>query len=142
MALFGMTTAVVLQPSFVPWRGYFDLIRRADVFVFYDDVQYDRHGWRNRNRIKTAAGPKWLTIPLHSTDGKLHETRICDMRTVEESNWRTRHFETLRHNYARAPYFARYREMLEDWYGEPAPLLADFTIHTAIELARELGIEN
>jgi hypothetical protein len=55
---------VILQPSYIPWRGYFDLIRRADVFVFYDDVQYDDGGWRNRNRIKTEQGTKWLSIPV------------------------------------------------------------------------------
>ena len=55
---------VILQPSYIPWRGYFDLIHRSDVFVFYDDVQYDKHGWRNRNRIKTQQGPAWLTVPV------------------------------------------------------------------------------
>ena len=58
---------VILQPSYIPWRGYFDQINRADVFVFYDDVQYDKHGWRNRNQIKTAQGRQWLTIPVHSS---------------------------------------------------------------------------
>lgn len=58
--------AVILQPSYIPWRGYFDQIRRADLFIFYDDVQYDKHGWRNRNRIKTAQGSQWLTIPVHT----------------------------------------------------------------------------
>ena len=57
---------VILQPSYIPWRGYFDQINRADVFVFYDDVQYDKHGWRNRNQIKTTQGRQWLTIPVHS----------------------------------------------------------------------------
>lgn len=133
---------VILQPSYIPWRGYFHQIRKADVFVFYDDVQYDRHGWRNRNRIKTPAGPKWLTIPLHSTGKGIEETRICDMRTVEEANWRARHLQAIRHNYARARYFDCHREMLARWYAEPAPLLADFIIGTTIELARVLGITN
>jgi hypothetical protein len=51
------TTLVVLQPGYLPWLGFFDQLRRADVFVYYDDVQYDKHGWRNRNRIKTQDGP-------------------------------------------------------------------------------------
>jgi hypothetical protein len=63
------------------------------------------------------------------------------MRTAEETNWRATHFETLRHAYARAPYFARYRPMLERWYAAPAPGLADFTIETTMQLARELGID-
>ena len=55
---------VVLQPGYLPWLGFFDQFRRSDVFVYYDDVQYDKHGWRNRNRIKTQAGPLWLTVPV------------------------------------------------------------------------------
>ena len=54
----------MLQPGYLPWLGFFDQLRRADVFVYYDDVQYDKHGWRNRNRIKTQNGPLWLTVPV------------------------------------------------------------------------------
>jgi len=57
---------VIPQPSYIPWRGYFDQIRRADLFVFYDDIQYDKHGWRNRNQLKTHQGKQWLTIPVHT----------------------------------------------------------------------------
>ena len=59
-----MTTLVVLQPSYLPWLGYFDQMSKADVFVWYDDVQFDKHGWRNRNRIKSPKGPLWLTVPV------------------------------------------------------------------------------
>ena len=55
---------VILQPSYIPWRGFFHQVQKADVFVFYDDAQYDDRGWRNRNRIKTASGTQWLTIPV------------------------------------------------------------------------------
>ncbi len=133
-------TCVVLQPSYIPWRGYFHQIYKADIFVFYDDVQYDRHGWRNRNRIKTAAGPKWLTIPLRSTGGRLKETSIREIETSTNIDWARTHLETLRHSYSRAPYFARYRPMLEQWYAEQASKLADFTIETTLALAQELGI--
>jgi WbqC-like protein family len=62
-----MTTLVVLQPGYLPWLGYFDLLNKADVFVHYDDVQFDKHGWRNRNRVKGPKGAIWLTVPvLHS----------------------------------------------------------------------------
>jgi hypothetical protein len=57
---------VILQPSYIPWRGYFHQILKSDIFVFYDDVQYDKHGWRNRNRIKTHQGVIWLSIPVYS----------------------------------------------------------------------------
>ena len=71
---------VILQPSYIPWRGYFHQIQKADLFIFYDDVQYDKNGWRNRNRIKTRQGAHWLTIPV-LTKGTLSEgTLIRDVR--------------------------------------------------------------
>ena len=65
----------IIQPSYIPWRGYFHSIQKADVFVFYDDVQYDKHGWRNRNRIKTADGARWLTVPLEHRQHRLAARR-------------------------------------------------------------------
>lgn len=130
---------VILQPSYIPWRGYFDLIHRADVFVFYDDVQYDKHGWRNRNRIKTAQGTRWLTIPVRSrgaTDG----VRIRDVPTNDDEPWPRKHLATLRQSYASAPHLADYLPWLERVYAAPPPLLADFTIATTIDLAAMLGI--
>src|SRR6185437_11561587 len=96
----------ILQPSYIPWRGYFHQIRKADIFVFYDDVQYDHHGWRNRNRIKTRDGVKWLTIPLCATGERWKTSLICDMQISREGNWNRKHFECLRHSYARAPYYS------------------------------------
>jgi WbqC-like protein family len=136
-----LMNCVILQPSYIPWRGYFHQIYKADVFVFYDDVQYDHHGWRNRNRIKTPAGPKWLTIPLRSTGANWKNRMIRDMQVSQDENWSRKHLETLRHSYSKAPYFSAYLSMLERWYATPALLLADFTIDTTIEVARELGIE-
>ena len=136
------TTCVILQPSYIPWRGYFDQIRRADVFVFYDDVQYDRHGWRNRNRIKTANGPKWLTIPLKSIGERWREAMIRDMEISQEQAWAKKHLETQRQSYAKAPFFRDYLPMLERWYGGNPEKLADFTIETTKELAGELGIHD
>lgn len=72
-------SAAILQPSYIPWRGFFHLIQKADTFVFYDDVQYDEHGWRNRNQIKTANGLQWLTIPVNTDSDRLvrHAVRAC-----------------------------------------------------------------
>src|SRR5579884_4123953 len=139
MALFGMTTAVVLQPSFVPWRGYFDLIRRADVFVFYDDVQYDKHGWRNRNRIKTPAGLRWLTIPVHARGNTVLATPIDRIRINSTTKWSQTHAKQIHHAYHRAPYYAEYGETVRDMLGAAPELLADFTIDTTIALTRLLG---
>ncbi len=130
---------VILQPSYIPWRGYFDQIRRADLFIFYDDVQYDKHGWRNRNQIKTAQGKQWLTIPVHSagaTDGLL----IKDVKVDWSKPWANNHWKALTFAYAKAPYFRRYAPLLEPFYARREPLLADFTIDLTIALAREIGI--
>jgi len=130
--------AVILQPNYVPWRGYFDLIREADVFVFYDDVQYDARGWRNRNRIKTAGGTRWLTIPVAHHGVQANETPISRIEMVE-NDWPRRHFAMITQAYARAPFLGRWRNWLQDTYQDPGRNLADFTIRTTIELAHLLG---
>jgi len=89
-------TAAILQSNYIPWRGYFDLIRRVDVFVLYDCVQYTKDDWRNRNRIKTPAGSRWLTIPV-ATSGRFGQT--VDQVEVATEAWVERHIATIRDNY-------------------------------------------
>lgn len=133
--------AVILQPSYVPWRGYFDQIRRADVFIFYDDVQYDKHGWRNRNQIKTATGKQWLTIPVLSqgvTQGKQIREVEIDWRTA----WPGKHLKALTSSYSKAPYFKDYLPMLEAFYGRHDSHIVEFAIETTVKIASELGMKN
>jgi len=125
---------VIIQPSYIPWRGYFDQIRQADLFLFYDDVQYDKHGWRNRNRIKTSQGLRWLTIPVQNQHSPINEVCI-DWK----QNWSKKHWTTLQQSYCRAPYFDHYADILEDFYSRKIELLADFTIDLTVALAREMG---
>jgi hypothetical protein len=129
---------VILQPSYIPWRGYFDQIRRADLFVFYDDIQYDKHGWRNRNQIKTHQGKQWLTIPVH-TKGVTNGMPIKDVRIDWSKPWTKSHLKTLTISYSKAPYFKEYLLLLEAIYQRKDEYLADFTIETSILLAREFG---
>jgi hypothetical protein len=133
--------AVILQPSYIPWRGYFDQIRRADLFIFYDDVQYDKHGWRNRNQIKTAGGKRWLTIPVH-TAGVTHGVAIKDVRIDWSKAWPAQHLKSLTASYARAPYFRQYLPLLQSFYDRRDDCIAEFTIATTVALARELGIRD
>jgi hypothetical protein len=130
----------VIQPSYIPWRGYFDIMRRVDLFVFYDDVQYDRRGWRNRNRVKSPNGPLWLTIPVRARGAQLEGTPICAIET-DGSAWAAQHYETLRHLYSRAPHFHELRPWLEQLYATPPSHLADFTIRSTIALAERLGLK-
>lgn len=131
---------VILQPSYIPWRGVFDQIRRVDVFVFYDDVQYDKHGWRNRNRIKSPQGGQWLTIPVHNQGVVVENTPINEIEIAWEHDWAAKHLRAIRQNYGKTPFFNDYAGWLEDVYSRRPALLADFTIPLTIEIARLLGI--
>ncbi len=130
----------VIQPSYIPWRGYFHQIQKADVFVFYDDVQYDKHGWRNRNRVKTANGSTWLTIPVVSKGNVVNKTRIADIEIAWDTHWNVKHWATIKQSYGKAPHFARYGELLERFLNSHPNRLSEFTIELTISLARELGI--
>lgn len=103
----------ICQPNYIPWKGYFDAINLADVFVLYDDVQYTKKDWRNRNRIKTSSGLFWLTIPV-ITNGKFYQ-KICETK-VDGMWWSKKHLKSILLNYKRAAYFNEYRELIEDWY--------------------------
>lgn len=133
---------VILQPSYIPWRGVFEQIYRADVFVFYDDVQYDKHGWRNRNRIKTANGSIWLTIPVHGRGAPVTGLPIYQVEIDNHQNWAEKHWKSLCQAYTKAPYFREYAPLLEPFYAHPPQKLADLTIPLTITLARALGIQH
>ena len=121
-----MKTLVVLQPGYLPWLGFFDQMRRSDTFVYYDDVQFDKHGWRNRNRIKSESGPQWLTVPvLHHGKG---QPLIIDTLIDTRSGWARKHAGTLRQYYAKAPYLKRYLPELEELLNRPWTYLVDLDI--------------
>lgn len=136
------STCVILQPSYVPWRGYFDLVHQADVFVFYDDVQYDKHGWRNRNRVKTAQGTQWMTIPVRAAGNVDEGLRILDVKTNPAARWAKKHAQTLRQSYARAPHFTEFAPLVDEIYAESTESLCEFTIASTVRLARALGVEH
>jgi hypothetical protein len=106
-------TVVIVQSNYIPWKGYFDLIATADELILYDDAQYTRRDWRNRNKVKSPTGPLWLTIPVE-VKGKFSQpiknTRIADV------SWPEAHWKTIQHNYARAPYMSDYRAVLEELF--------------------------
>lgn len=133
---------VILQPSYIPWRGYFDQIQKADLFVFYDNVQYDTRGWRNRNRIKTKDGPQWLTIPVHSKGAQTVGIPINQIRIDWSSRWSRSHWQTIRRAYGKAPFFEDYRDLLHEFYERRPELLSDFVIDFTIAIADQVGITN
>jgi WbqC-like protein len=131
-------TVVILQPGYLPWLGFFDQLRRADVFVYYDDVQYDKHGWRNRNRIKTQSGPLWLTVPVkHGGEGL---PRIRDVEIDARTPWARKHVASLRQAYARAPFLGSYLPALEELLERPWERLVDLDIACADLMAEWFGL--
>jgi len=108
-----MKKVVITQSNYIPWKGYFDSINTADEFILYDDMQYTRRDWRNRNKIKTRDGLKWLTIPVEVKGKyfqKINETKISDR------SWGKDHWNSITHNYSKAPHFARYKDIFEELY--------------------------
>jgi hypothetical protein len=103
----------IVQSNYIPWKGYFDLINSVDEFMLFDDMQFTRRDWRNRNRIKSAAGPLWLTIPVQVRGRyyqRIDETKAADL------GWARRHWETIQHCYRRAAHFADYAPVFEELY--------------------------
>ena len=133
-----MRTVVVLQPGYLPWLGFFDQLRRADVFVYYDDVQYDKHGWRNRNRIKTQAGPLWLTVPVRHAG--LDMPRVLDVEIDSRTPWARKHLASIRQAYARAPFLGQYLPALEELLQGRWERLVDLDLAAAALLAEWLGL--
>jgi hypothetical protein len=105
----------IIQSNYIPWKGYFDIINLVDEFILYDDAQYTRRDWRNRNQIKGAQGLQWLTIPVQVKDR--YTQRVCDVE-VADKGWPGGHWLTILHNYARAPYFEQNRAALEPLFLE------------------------
>lgn len=104
---------LIIQSNYIPWKGYFDNIKACDVIVIYDDMQYTKGDWRNRNYIKTAQGLKWLTIPIE-VKGKLFQK--INKAEVSNAEWNVKHWEQLKQVYAKAPYFKELKSWVEELY--------------------------
>lgn len=125
------------QPAYLPWLGYFDKLLRSDVFVFLDNVQYEKNSFINRNRIKTPQGPIWLTVPV-KTKGHTHST-LRDTEIDHSQNWKAKHLNAIRLNYSKAPRFADSFPKLQALYEEEDCLLADMCFRHLQFWLKELG---
>ncbi|MBF0176827.1 MAG: WbqC family protein [Magnetococcales bacterium] len=133
-----MTTLAIMQPTYLPWAGYFGLMDQVDQFVLLDVVQYDRRSWQQRNRIKTADGPLWLTVPVLSKG--LREQRIQDVVIDGERDFVVTHERSLRTAYGRTPFFATYSSGLFEILAKGHGKLADLTIELIQWLRDQLGM--
>lgn len=127
----------IMQPYFFPYIGYWQLINAADKFVIYDDVNYIKQGWINRNRLLINGAPNFLTIPLAdaSTFKKIHAIEILNC------NWREKLLKTIRNTYARSDYFNEVFFVVEKVMLFPSNNLADFVRNSIFEIARLLNID-
>jgi hypothetical protein len=124
------------QPHYLPWLGYFAKWAAADRFILLDTVQYEKNGWQNRNRIKTPAGPRWLTVPVHARLG----TPIRDVTIDTTQPWRERHLRAIEQAYAKAPHLPRYHDALGSIYRADWDRLAPLAVASALWLADALGV--
>lgn len=126
----------ILQSNYIPWKGYFDIIHDVDEFIFLDDVQYTKHDWRNRNRIKTPSGPAWLTIPVGQSQSRL----ICEVE-LPATDWLRRHWQRIEASYSSAPHFEAYRPCFEKIYLHRTwQRLSDFNQQLIQTISQWLGI--
>jgi len=128
---------VVLQSNYLPWRGYFSLIKQADVFCFYDEVQYTKNDWRNRNKIYTKNGESWISIPIHK---KAVKKKISEVH-IDDHKWKNLHYKSISQGYKKAPHFKQLEFLLDfifidnDWNG-----LSNLNQSSIIKIADYLGL--
>ncbi|WP_310541074.1 WbqC family protein [Phenylobacterium sp.] len=128
-------TAAIMQPTYLPYLGYLHLIAAADVFVFLDDVQFARRSWQQRNRIWGAGGEVMLSVPVQKAD---RDTPIDQIEIADTEPWRERHLGSIRHTYAKRPFFADGMAFLDDHLRAPTRTLADLNIALIAAAARKL----
>jgi hypothetical protein len=116
----------ILQSNYIPWKGYFDLIANVDEFILYDDMQFTKNDWRNRNKIKTPKGLEWLSIPV-GTD----ISRKIKEVALPNNGWQIKHLKSFEINYGRAQYFDEIMTLLK-------PVYLNQNIKTLSEFNRKL----
>jgi WbqC-like protein family len=131
-----MKKVAILQSNYIPWKGYFDMIAAVDEFILYDDVQFTKNDWRNRNKIKTPQGVQWLTVPV----GNDIKRRIRDV-TID-AKWQVKHWKSLESNYGRAPHFDEIAAWVEPLYAvQSFGYLSQLNRHFIEAICNYLGIK-
>lgn len=121
-----MSKVIITQSNYIPWKGYFSAMREATHLVLYDDMQYTKRDWRNRNKLITPYGPKWLSIPVEVKGKyfqKINETKVNDLE------WGSKHWDFIESNYKKAPYFKEYSSYFQHIYlNPPSNFLSDINL--------------
>lgn len=105
----------ILQSNYIPWKGYFDIIDSVDEFIFYDEMQYTTRDWRNRNKIKTQNGLKWISVPVNNKGCQITGLKISEAQ-ITDNNWAKSHWDSIKLSYSKTPYFKEYSNFFENLY--------------------------
>ncbi len=127
---------VISQPTYLPWSGYFRIMKEADVYVFLDNVQFESRSWQCRNRIKSPQKPIWLSVPTHHGG----EPKIRDVEIDNSKEWRKQHWRAIKTCYGKAPYFREFSPFFESVYDRNWSMLVSLNIHIIKHLASQLGL--
>lgn len=134
-----MKKVAILQSNYIPWKGYFDMIGLVDEFILYDDMQYTRRDWRNRNKIKSQNGLAWLTVPVE-VKGKYFQK--INETLISEPNWAKDHWATIKQFYSKAKHFKDYKDQFEAFYLNTDERLLSLVNFQLITMINELlGID-
>jgi len=130
----------IIQSNYIPWKGYFDAIQLADVVVLYDEMQYTKNDWRNRNKIKTPQVLQWLTIPIKVKNNAAQKINEAE---VFRNHWATKHWKSIQQNYSNAPHFKKYQNFFSDLFQEASELtsLSKINFLFLSEISKLLGIQ-
>ena len=134
-----MKTVAIMQPTYLPWIGYFDMIDQSACFVFLDSVRFNKRSWQQRNRVKGLNGILWLTVPVF-TKGRRYQL-IREVVIDQTQNFQEKHIKTITHLYSRAPFFAQYIHELSAILRKSHRFLADLNIELICWLCARLGVE-
>ena len=133
-----MKTVAIIQSNYIPWKGYFDVIHDAELFIFHDCVQFTKQDWRTRNKIKMKDGVKWLSVPVKVPS---KDSRICDV-TLADDDWAGKHLRTLHHSLGKAPHWKTLEPFLAEIYSQKWASLSELNQTVISRIAKEwLGIE-
>ena len=128
----------ILQPSYLPWLGFFEQMHRSDQFVLYDDVQFTRRDWRNRNRIRVQEGSVWLTVPVIQKNK--YEQSLLETKIDNSTSWKRKHLQSIRCHYSKTPFFDLYFPWCEKIFNREWDFLLDLSLETIQYLKGELKI--
>lgn len=128
----------IIQSNYLPWRGYFDFIAGVDLFIFHDDLQYTKGDWRNRNRLKTQNGPKWLTVPVKQ---HMFSQLICDTEIDYSTDWRNSHINRFKACYGKTAFFSDALDILNKCLLQGDPTLSQLNIRLIRHICNYLQIE-